>query len=127
VSVRESVIQHAARLRLGAEQGCAFWRNNVGVAEFFNESGLQRVAYGLAEGSSDLVGIASLIITPDMVGKRVGRFTAFELKQIGGSTKKSRAEKQRMWRELVIELGGWAEVLTHENQARGALERARTL
>jgi hypothetical protein len=122
----ESDIQKRVRLALGREPDCVVWRNNVGVAQFFSEQ-VQRVEYGLCEGSADLIGITSLVVTPEMVGKKLGRFTALELKRVGARTEKGRAEKQRLFRELVLKLGGHAEVVYGELEAIEALKKARTV
>jgi hypothetical protein len=124
----ESEIQYESRLALGTQPGCVFYRNNVGQAEFVSPKGqVSRVKYGLCEGSSDLIGLVSIVITPEMVGKTIGRFTAFEYKQPGASTEKRRAELQRLFRDLVNRMGGYAEVLTDPQQALPALARARRL
>lgn len=124
----EKEIQDEARLALGTQPGCAFYRNNVGQAEFVSPQGaISRVKYGLCEGSSDLIGIVSVAITPEMVGKVIGRFAAFEFKKPGSSTEKRRAEMQRMFRELVSRYGGYSEVLTDPQQALPALARARRM
>lgn len=47
--------------------------------------------YGLHKGSSDLIGWKSIEITPEMVGKRVAVFTAFEVK-----TKTGKASKEQV-------------------------------
>jgi hypothetical protein len=39
-----------------------------------------RVEFGLNEGASDFIGIRSIEVTPDMVGKKVGLFMAIETK-----------------------------------------------
>lgn len=124
--MRESEVQQRIRLALGREPDCVVWRNNVGVATFFAEN-IQRVEYGLCEGSSDLIGLATVTITPEMVGQKIGRFVALEVKKVGGSTQKARAEKQRLFRELVLNMGGHAAVVRGELEAKAALENARKL
>lgn len=124
----EAEIQHEVRLALGTQPGCVFYRNNVGQAEFVSPQGqVSRVKYGLCEGSSDLIGLVSLVITPQMVGKTIARFTAFELKKPGASTEKGRREKQEMFRDLVNRFGGYSELLNDPQQALPALSRARRL
>lgn len=124
----ERDIQHEVRLALGAQIGCAFFRNNVGQAEFVSPQGqVSRVKYGLSEGSSDLIGLVSVVIMPEMVGKVIGRFAALELKAPGAKTARERLEKQTMFRELVNRYGGYAEQLSDPQQALPALRRARSL
>jgi hypothetical protein len=124
----ESETQHATRVILGGEPGCAFYRNNVGVAEFVAPQGrIHHVRYGLSEGSSDLIGVVSVLITPEMVGRSVGRFVALELKAEGGKTERERRIKQQLFRALVLKLGGWAEQLDDPGQALAALARARRI
>lgn len=61
--------------------GARCWRNNVGT---FYTKDLRPVRCGLAPGSSDLIGITPVVITPDMVGRTVGIFTALEVKSARG-------------------------------------------
>jgi len=124
----EKEIQHEVRLALGTQPGCVFYRNNVGQAEFVSPQGaISNVKYGLCEGSSDLIGLVSIAITPEMVGKTIARFTAIELKKVGASTEKKRAALQQMFRDLVNRMGGYSEVITDPQQALPALARARRL
>jgi len=51
------------------------WKNPVG---YWPEKHLH---YGLDKGSSDLIGIQRMLITPDMVGQYVGVFVAAEVKK----------------------------------------------
>lgn len=126
--MKESLLQRDVRLRFGAADDCAMWRNNVGVAEFVSPAGLiQRVSYGLAPGSSDLIGLVSFVIEPRHIGKRVGRFVGAELKPEGARTEKNRAEAQRLFRELINRMGGHAEELRTAAQVEEFLRRAREL
>jgi hypothetical protein len=126
--MRESLLQRDVRIALGKADGVAAWRNNVGQAEFVSPQGLvQRVSYGLCVGSSDIIAVVSVVITPEMVGKTMGRFTAIELKAPGARTEKKRAEQQQMFRNLVNRLGGFAEVLNDASALDGLLEKARNL
>lgn len=66
--------------------GMAYQSNNIkkhpnGSITLFD----YRVIYaGLCVGSSDLIGLTSIVITPDMVGKRIATFTAIEVKSEKG-------------------------------------------
>lgn len=68
--VRE-VLLHGSRL------GSKLFRNNVGRLRAENG---QWVAYGLCVGSSDVIGWTSIVVTPEMVGRTLAVFTAFECK-----------------------------------------------
>src|SRR5271167_4918556 len=77
------------------------FRNNVGeawVGEHIplrrgpHERGLtlelrnaRRIQFGLAPGSSDLIGWRSVVVTAEMVGQRVAIFTGIEVKQGSGA------------------------------------------
>jgi hypothetical protein len=106
----ESVIQDAIRVALGTEPGVVLWRNNCGTAEHWTPKGVQRVRYGLAPGSADLVGLVG------------GRFVALEVKAPKGRV----TEEQREWLALVRRFGGFAAVVHSVDEARAAVARART-
>lgn len=109
--MKESSIQDAIRVALGTESDLVLWRNNVGQAEHWTGREVSRVRYGLAPGSADLVGVLS-----------PGRFFALEVKTPKGRA----AEEQRLWLELVRRMGGFAAVVRSVDEARAALNRART-
>ncbi|MBA1159355.1 hypothetical protein [Microvirga mediterraneensis] len=62
---------------------------------------------GLVKGGSDMIGITPVVITPDMVGKTVGAFTAYEAKT--GRLKAT--EEQGKFLEMVRRLGGIGKVV----------------
>ena len=76
IKLSSSALVDKLLLALGSGRVRSF-RNNVGIAEFRNGS---KVAYGLGPGSSDVVGVLSVTVTPEMVGQRVGIWFAFECK-----------------------------------------------
>lgn len=107
------------RLRLWAsKRGVRLWRNNVGVLK--DERGVP-VRYGLANESkamnqniksSDLIGITPVTVTPDMVGKTLGVFTAYECKAEDWSYRANKREiAQLKWLELIQSLGGIAQFI----------------
>ena len=102
--------------RAWSQAGGVLWRNNVGVAS--DQSG-RPVRYGLANlskrmneqvKSSDLIGITPVEITPDMMGRTVGVFTAPECKHGGWrwGEDKRREVPQNAYHEIVRGLGGIA-------------------
>ena len=93
--MKESDIQRLVMLAL-SEAGCTVWRNNVAKAWVGDKLIWQangnltivnpRVLHaGLCKGSADLIGIAPVVITEQMVGSTVGLFLAPEIKADKGS------------------------------------------
>jgi len=112
--VQQRVQLHQARL------GHHAWRNNVGACE---DAHGRHVRYGLANlskqqneqiKSSDLIGITTVVITPDMVGKRVGVFTAHEIKRPGWhlTPGNKRGQAQLRYINIVREAAGFAGFVT---------------
>lgn len=95
----ESETLHA--IRLGQPEHVTLWRNQVGIAIY---PGGQRVPYGLCRGASDLIGIRSLLITPELVGTTIGQFTALEVKSKRGRL----SQEQLLFLNLVRAKGGLA-------------------
>jgi len=104
--VAEPELQRDIRLALSRERDLVIWRNNVGVAQH----GQHRVRYGLALGSSDLIGILS-----------PGRFIALEVKSPRGRA----TEEQQLFAELVRARGGFAATVRSVEEALAAVARAR--
>lgn len=87
-------------LAMSAE-GCLIFRNNVGAYKIEDRF----IKYGVGgEGASDLIGSTPVIITQEMVGKKIGVFTAIETKN---ATRKP-TEKQLNFINVIIEQGGIA-------------------
>lgn len=109
--MRESRVQDIARVAL-SRAGATMWRNNCGTAEHWTASGVQRVRYGLAEGSADLIGLLD------------GRFGAVEVKAFSGRT----SPEQEQWLGCVRRAGGFAAVLrgpaTDDAAGVAAVQRA---
>lgn len=80
----ESTVQQEVQIA-SRHFGCVLHRNNSGAA--VDKTG-RMIRYGLGHTSpkqqfksSDLIGITKIVITPEMVGRTVGVFTAFEVKK----------------------------------------------
>ena len=97
-----------------SEAGGVVWRNNVGVLPGANG---QPVRYGLANESSkqnkitkssDLIGIIPIVVTADMVGKKLGVFIAVETKKSSWkfSEKDKRAVAQLNYINFINQSGG---------------------
>lgn len=87
------------------------FRNNNGV---LRDARGQYVKYGLAPGSSDLIGVRRITITPEMVGRIVGVFCALEVKL---PTNNERPEIQLAFTRIVQDLGGRAGFCTSVSEA----------
>jgi len=85
--------------------GVRLWRNNNGVLQDKFGNFIQ---FGLAPGSADCIGFKSILITEEMIGKRIAQFVSIETKSPTGKTNKKRLETQTNWRNMVIEHGGIA-------------------
>jgi hypothetical protein len=92
---------------LRADPDLLVWRNTVGVGEHDG----RRVTYGLALGSSDLIGL---------LGPH-GRFVAFEVKTPEGRL----TEHQARFLERVRRQGGIAAVVRSVDEARTVIAQAR--
>lgn len=91
--------------------GSTMFRNNVGYAQKTdpNTGKSYWIRFGLCEGSSDLIGITPVKITPGMIGKTVGVFTAIEVKKdVKKSYDKHRMDTQQRFIDFINRNGGFA-------------------
>jgi hypothetical protein len=104
------------RIRLACGRGAVrLWRNNTGA--LVDQQG-RFVRYGLCKGSSDLIGLRSVVVTPEMVGQRIAQFVALEIKAPQGVV----SPEQQAFLRLVQELGGVASVCRSIEQAQAVLD-----
>lgn len=98
-------------------KGMRLWRNNVG-ADFTDDG--RFVRYGLANESkamnqkiksADLIGIKPVIITPDMIGMKLGIFLSREIKRPKLHVVHA---GQLAWMDLINSLGGDAAIIDKE-------------
>jgi len=116
----ETPLMRRIHLAVGKLRHVRLFRNNVGVGIFRNRDGTERrVAYGLAPGSSDLVGWTSITVRPEHVGQRLAVFTALEVKTLRGG--KGR-ENQQNFIAAVRDAGGIADIVRDPETAVGILE-----
>jgi len=103
------------RIRLACGRGpVRLWRNNTGA--LVDQQG-RLVRFGLCKGSSDLIGLRSVVVTPEMVGQRIAQFVALEIKAPQGVV----SPQQQAFLRLVQELGGVASVCRSIEQAQAVL------
>lgn len=114
--LREHLVQQRVRGILNAAGApTRVWRNNVGGG---NVNG-HWMTWGLAPGSADLIGIATIIINEDMIGQKIGQFFSAEIKTEKKSSK-LRAE-QIIWSRTVEERGGIARTFRSGEEAEAFL------
>lgn len=126
--MKESAVESHVRYE-AASLGVDLWRNNVGAAWqgetiHLDDGSIliknpRPVRYGLcneskkqntAVKSSDWIGITPVTITPDMVGQRIGVFTAIEVKKTGHklNTRDKHIKAQQKFIDIVLNAGGFA-------------------
>lgn len=111
----EAELLHDLRLELGQLPGVVVWRNNVGVARY---PGRVAVPYGLCRGASDIIGLRSVVITPEYVGTTLAQFVAVEVKTATGTL----TREQKLFLALVDQRGGLAVCARSAEEARLALQ-----
>jgi hypothetical protein len=92
------------------------FRNTRGVVQDMRSGNW--ITYGLATGASDTILIVSRVVTPEMVGTRVGLFGAVEVKAPGARTEKQRLVEQTNFITMVREFGGLGGFATSVEEAR---------
>lgn len=112
----EREIMHAVRDALGKDRRVVLWRNDIGAVDRVVNGRKVHTRYGLAVGSSDLIGIVRMVYTdrPD-----VGRFVALECKTATGRI----TEEQDLFLNLVRRFGGFACVVRSVVDATNAVDR----
>ena len=109
------------RIRLACGRGpVRLWRNNTGA--LVDQQG-RFVRFGLCKGSSDLIGLRALEITPELVGQRIAQFIALEVKTAQGVL----SPEQRAFLRLVQQLGGVAAVCRSVEEAEQLLDTPRQM
>tara|TARA_Y100001938_G_scaffold143182_1_gene215566 strand:- start:289 stop:687 length:399 start_codon:yes stop_codon:yes gene_type:complete len=100
LSQSENQIQQEIRLAVGQEKNLRLFRNETGSLP--NPRTGKWVDFGLAKGSSDLIGFKTIQVTPDMVGEKLAVFCSIEVKNKRGKV----SELQHNWLQVVKKAGG---------------------
>lgn len=79
----------------------------------------QRIRFGLAVGSGDLIGYRRITITPEMVGRDVAVFLSCEVKTEKGPIR----EEQCRWAAHINSAGGIAVIARSLDAARAELDK----
>lgn len=107
----ESEILYAIRLALGTMPDVRLFRNNIG--SFKDRTG-RWVQYGLAPGSADLIGLRTVTITPEMVGREVALFIGIECKTDKGRI----SEEQESFLRMLEQRGALAGIARSVDDAK---------
>ena len=100
LSNSETKIQQEIRLALGQRSDLRLFRNETGKLP--NPRTGKWVRFGLAKGSSDLIGFKTVKITPEMIGQDIAQFVSIEIKTERGKL----TEVQQNWLQKVHDSGG---------------------
>ena len=112
--MKESSLYASCQLA-ASEVGARLLRNNCGMLK---DARGAYVRYGLGTGSSDLIGFKAVIITPDMMGQKIARFLAVEVKRPG----KVPTAEQHQFLTAVANAGGLAFWATSADEVREKLK-----
>ncbi len=104
------------RIRIALSRGpVRLWRNNTGT--LLDRQG-RPVQFGLCKGSSDLIGLRTVTVTPEMVGQQLAVFTAIEVKSERGRA----TAEQQAFVDMVRRAGGLSGIARSMEDARGILD-----
>lgn len=112
-------VQNPAMLAVGARNDVLVWRQQVGMFRQY-EHPYAPIRIGLP-GMSDSMMIVSVIITEEMVGKRIGVAVCAEFKQ--GKGKQS--EQQKRWQDAVEMRGGIYQVVRSADEMVSLVQRVQ--
>ena len=100
MSNKETILQQNIRLALGTKSNLRLFRNETGKLPDPRTG--RYIQFGLAKGSSDLIGFKTVKVTPDMVGQEIAQFVSLEIKTETGKLTKM----QHNWLQKVKTSGG---------------------
>ena len=100
LSNSETKIQQEIRLALGQRSDLRLFRNETGKLPDPRTG--RWVQFGLAKGSSDLIGFKTVKITPEMIGQDIAQFVSLEIKTERGKL----TDIQQNWLQKVKSSGG---------------------
>ena len=100
MSNSETKIQQEIRLALGKIPQLRLFRNETG--QLPDPRTGRWIQFGLAKGSSDLIGFKTVEVTEQMVGQKLAVFTSIEVKTPKGRTTKI----QENWLRCIKSAGG---------------------
>lgn len=111
----EAQVQAEVMRECGSHPSVRLFRNTCGACR--TDDG-RFITYGLAKGSADLIGWRSIVVTPEMVGKRIAVMASLECKRPGRADVRP---EQKNWQRVVTEAGGFAGIVTSKEEAKKVL------
>ena len=101
-----------------APLGSTLFKNVRGF--FLSLDGKRKITAGLQpNGSSDLIGLTKVLITPDMVGQTIGVFTAIEVKTPTGAVR----DNQAHFIKVILKYGGYAGIARNTEDAKKIIKK----
>ena len=100
MSNNETKLQQEIRLAIGKIPPLRLFRNQVG--QLPDPRTGRPVQFGLAKGSSDLIGFKKIKITEDMIGQEIAQFVSIEIKTEKGKL----TTQQNNWLNFINKSGG---------------------
>jgi len=108
---KETAIQKKILDSINKHNLAKLFRNNCGAVDL---GGGRLMRFGVGgKGASDLIGYKSVVVTPDMVGKKIAVFTAFEVKTPTGKV----SADQNVFIQTVQSYGGIAGIVRSVDDA----------
>lgn len=135
-AMSESKLLRDIRLAIGSRPDCRIFRNNTAQGVVGNVTWVRqpttvtlhpgdaivrraRILHaGLAEGSSDLIGPVSVLVTPSMVGSTVGLFAGLEVKDTDGRA----SPEQIAWDAMLRRFGARSGIVRSVDEAIAIVE-----
>lgn len=115
----EKKIQNQSLLAFGMRQDVLLMRHHVGVFRSMDDP--TRIIKVGTPGEADTVGVFSLTITPEMVGKTIGVAIAPEFKAAKGR----QSDVQKLWQSAFEKRGGIYVVARSPEDINEAIEKTR--
>lgn len=114
--MNETQLMNEIQIEISKTKKSLVFRNNVGTAKTIDG---RYIKFGLVKGSSDLIGLTQVEVTPKMVGETLAVFTALEVK-----TPTGRATREQLnFIKMVTRLGGIGKIVRSVADALAAISR----
>ena len=116
MSNQETKIQQEIRLALGRIKNLRLFRNETG--QLPDPRTDRWVQFGLAKGSSDLIGFKTVEIPEEHIGQKIAQFVSIEVKTPKGRP----TENQSNWLQCIKSAGGISGIARSIEDAKKILD-----